>query len=338
MQKSLVSVIIINWNGKTHLINCLTSLSKVSYKPVEVILVDNNSKDDSVSSVQKIFPEVKIIRNKNNLGFCIANNIGFKNAKGKYVLFLNNDTIVTKDFLSPLVEKLEEKLQIGIVQPKIIFWGNKKLQSGAAFFTNTGFLYHFGFGKNPDDSKYNQPTRIYNANGACLFAKREAIEKVGLFDEDYFSYFEETDFCHRALLSGYEIWYEPKSIIYHLGMVDNSKHKSSLLVYNSFRNRIYTYLKNLSYKSLIKILPVHLAFCLLSFAAYLVLGKIDSAKAVVRALGYNLFNLNKIVKKRAYIQNKLRKAGDEVFLPVVTRNPRPIYYLRLFTGLEKYED
>ena len=335
---NLVSIIVVTWNGKELLKSCLTSIYSQSYKNIEVILVDNASSDNSVSFIKNKFPKVKIIVNKENAGFCKANNMGYKASKGDYVLFLNNDTLVTKNFLEPLIEKLGEKKNNGIVQPKIILYGNRKLQAGGAFFTNTGFLYHFGFGKNPDDPKYNIPMQIFSANGSCMLVKREVIEKIGLFDEDYFIYMEETDFCHRALLTGYQVWYESKAVIYHLGSMDNSQYKQSVLLYNSFRNRITTYLKNLEVINLVKILPLTIILYLFAVIIYLGLGKPGNSLAVIKALFYNIIHLDKTLRKRKTIQSQYRQLNDKKFLPTVTRNPRLDYYLKLFSGLENYQD
>ncbi len=253
---SKVSIIILNYNGCNHTVKCLESLDKVTYKNKEIILFNNGSTDDTSKIVKAKFPSVRLIEQKDNIGFCRGNNEAYKYAKGRYILFLNNDTIVTKKFLEPLVEKLEEDGQNGVVQPKIIFPKTNKLQSGCAFFTNTGFLYYYGYDKNPNDPLYNFPSKMYSASGSCMLVKREVIEKVDLFDEDFFSYFEETDFCHRALLAGYEIWYEPRSEIYHIGSIDNNREDPFIIQYNSFKNRICSYLKNLDKISLLIILSV----------------------------------------------------------------------------------
>src|SRR3989344_2256511 len=117
----LVSIIIVNWNARENLQECLSALFKISYKNYEVILVDNGSKDDSVKFVKSNYPDIKIVESGKNLGFAGGNNLGFKQARGKYVLFLNNDTIVTKDFLEKLVDFMEKRKDVGIVQPKILF-------------------------------------------------------------------------------------------------------------------------------------------------------------------------------------------------------------------------
>jgi len=222
---------------------------------------------------------------------------------------------------------------IGIVQPKIIFQKTKKLQAGCAFFTFTGYLYYLGFGKDPDDRKYNIPLQMHSANGACMLVRRKVIEKVGLFDEDFFLYFEETDFCHRALLAGYTIWYEPGAVIYHIGAVDNSRYKYSLLVYYSCRNRIVSYLKNLGIGSLLIVLPVHILLCIGLVFAYIFSGNPDSSLAVCKALISNIRNIRCTLKKRTYVQKHLRRLADSDFLPQVSRSPSLEYYVRLFNGV-----
>lgn len=333
-----VSIVILNYNGCKHTINCLDLLAKISYKDKEIILYNNGSTDDTGIMVKKRFPEVKLIERIGNIGFCRGNNDALQYCRGKYILFLNNDTLVTKNFLEPLIKRMEERKDIGIVQPKIILWKDKKLQAGGSFFTNTGFLYHYGYGKNPKDRKYNVPMPIFSANGSCMLVKREVIGKIGLFDEDYFSYLEETDFCHRALLSGYQVWYEPKGVIYHLGSMDNRQYKQSATLYNAFRNRLTTHLKNLELINLAKILPLTITMYLFAGIIYLSLGKPGNSLSVFKALFYNITHLGKTLNKRKTVQNKYRQLKDKDFLPAVTRNPRLDYYPKLFSGLEKYQD
>ncbi|KKU83771.1 hypothetical protein A2973_00650 [Candidatus Gottesmanbacteria bacterium RIFCSPLOWO2_01_FULL_49_10] len=333
-----VSIIILNYNGCRHTVDCLRSLAKISFVDYEIILYDNGSSDDTAQVVKKTFKHVRIIKIKQNVGYCKGTNDAYRYARGQYVLLLNNDTIVTKDFLTTLVRRMEEDPNNGIVQPKLIFQKTKKLQAGCTFFTNTGFLYYFGHGKDPNEPKYNVPMQMHSVNGACTLVKREVIEKIGLFDEDFFLYFEETDFCHRALLAGYKIWYEPKAVVYHLGGMDNSTYKYSQLVYNATRNRLMSYLKNLEAHSLLKVLPVHLLLNILSLFGFAILGKPENSLAVLKALMYNVSHLRSTWHKRVYVQTQIRRLPDNDFLPEVRRNPRLEYYTMLFNGLERYKD
>ena len=341
MINSLVSIVIVNWNGKKHLSYSLSSLKKINYPSFEVIVVDNGSTDGSIELVNSLTRNkkiIKLIKNKKNLGFAEANNIGFREAKGKYVLLLNNDTKVTPDFLKKLVDVMNENKKIGVVQPKIVFMDSKKLQAGGAFLTNTGFLYHFGYGKNPDEKKYNQPMDIFSANGSCMLVKREVIERVGLFDPDFFCYFEETDFCWRVWLAGYKIIYVPSSVIYHKGAQTAKRLKSSFVNYHSFKNRIASLIKNLGPAELFKTMPTHFLFCQLAFFAFLVMGKFSSDWAIQKAIGWNFLHLGNTLEKRKKIQNKIRKVSDRELMSKIKRSIKPLYYCHLFSGLKKYED
>lgn len=344
--KELVSIIIVNWNGKKQLADCLSSLEKIDYPSMEIIVVDNGSTDGSKKEIQKSKSKYqnnnlkfKIILNKKNLGFAKANNQGFKKAKGEYVLILNNDTKVTPDFLTKLVQVIKSDEKIGVVQPKIIFSDSGRLQAGGAFLTKTGFLHHLGFGKNPNDVKYNQPLQIFSANGACMLVRRQVIEKVGLFDPDFFCYFEETDFCWRVWLSGYQIVYAPRSVIYHRGRQTAIKLSSSFIAYHSFKNRICSLIKNLGTPKLVKTLPLNLLFSQATTLAYLVGGELLSAFAIQKAILWNMLNLRKTLKKRKKIQVSLRKISDSSFIPALTKSPRLSYYHHLFRGtIKDYEE
>ena len=333
-----VSIIILNYNGRRHTMDCLRSLAKISFVDYEIILYDNGSSDDTAQVVKKTFKHVRVIKIKQNIGYCKGTNDAYRYAKGKYILLINNDTLVTKDFLTTLVRRMEEDSKNAVVQPKLIFQKIKKLQSGCTFFTPTGFLYYFGYGKDPAAPRYNSPAELYSVNGACMLVRRDVIEKIGLFDEDFFLYFEETDFCHRVLLAGYKIWYEPKATIYHIGGADNSRYAYASLIYSAMRNRIGSYIKNLGVGSLMRVLPVHLFLCIASMAAYALTGRLASSLAVVKALFYNVVHIRSTLQKRAYVQTQIRKLPDKDFLPRVTRYPRPEYYVRLFTGLERYNE
>lgn len=336
-RKKLVSIVIINWNGIGDLKDLLPSLKKVKYKNFETIIVDHGSTDGSIEYVKKNYPKIKLLEKKRNLGFALGNNVGVKKAKGEYILLLNNDTIVKPDFLGRLVVGLEEE-NIGVVQPKIIFADSKKLQSAGTYFTNTGFLYHVGYNKDPNLAKYNKRKEIFSANGSCMLIKREVIEKVGLFDKDFFLYFEETDFCWRVWLAGYKIIYEPKAVILHKGGRATKRLPSSFVNFHSFKNRINTLIKNLGTFELMKVLPVHLFLCQVASISFLARGGIKVALLTQHAIFWNIFNLGRTLKKRKRVQEKIRKVGDRELMRTVKSKVRPPYYYYLFAGLEKYED
>ncbi|MEM4230750.1 MAG: glycosyltransferase family 2 protein [Candidatus Pacearchaeota archaeon] len=340
--KKLVSVIIVNWNGKNFLRECLTSLYSQNYKNIEVIFVDNNSNDGSVEYMKKNFPKTKIIVNKENLGFAEGNNIGYRHSAGDYILFLNNDTRVTKNFLTELIEVLESDKKIGGAQSKILLMDDPaRLDSVGAFLTNTGFLYHYGITKR-DSSKYNKQIDIYSAKGACMMFKREVLEKIKvegeIFDSRYFVYFEETDMCHRVWLAGYKIVFSPKSVIYHKMGGTSGNLDNSFVQYHSFKNRINSYIKNLALISLLKILPLHILMCE-AFAVFSLFRlKLQLFFSIQKAIIWNLMTLNKTLAKRKKIQEHIRKLNDKEFFHMIKKNVRITYYYNLFSGLRNYEE
>jgi GT2 family glycosyltransferase len=331
---SLVSIIISNYNGKEYLENCFSSLVRLNYSNYEIILIDNNSKDGSIEYTNNNYPQIKVIQNTENLGFAEANNIGYKNARGNYILFLNNDTTIDPNFLSILVEEIKKDKCIGGVQPKILQMDNpKKLNYVGGFLTSTGILYHFGCGKDADNPRYNQKLWIFSLIGAAMLFKREVLEKVGLFDKDYFAYFEETDLCHRIWLAGYKILYVPQAIIYHKGGGTSLRMNNSYIQFHSFKNRINSYIKNLNWLELLKILPLHVLLCL---AVSIVYPRYFSA--IQKAIWWNICYIKGTLKKRKNVQTDIRAIKDKNFIPCLKKKVRPSYYYYLFKGLEKYED
>ncbi len=331
---NLVSIIIPNYNGREYLENCFSSLAKLNYSNYEIILVDNDSKDGSIKFTKDNYPQIKVIHNKKNLGFAEANNIGYYEAKGDYILFLNNDIVVNPNFLTVLVEEIEKEKYIGGVQPKILQMNNhKKLDCVGGFLTSTGALYHFGYGKNADSPKYNQRLLIFSMKGAAMLFKREVLEKVGLFDKSFFAYFEETDLCHRIWLAGYKIFYVPRAIIYHKGGGTSGKMNSSYIQFNSFKNRINSYIKNLGWLELLKILPLNIFFCLavsIVYPRYFI--------AIHKAIWWNIRHIKETLEKRKNVQSNIRVISDKIFMPYLKKKVRPSYYYHLLKSLKDYED
>jgi GT2 family glycosyltransferase len=306
-----VSVIIVNWNGGEIFQNTLKSLTKLKYSSYEVIVVDNASTDGSIDNLKK---GIKLIKNKENLGFAGGNNVGLKYAKGKYILLLNNDTEVSPDLLNVLVAKLESNREFAVIQPKIYLMDEKgKLDNCGSFLTRIGFLEHWGFAKK-DAPEFNNERIIFSAKGACILVRKDVIEEVGLFDDDFGSYFEESDFCWRVWLAGYKILYYPKTYIYHKLAYTAKKMNPFSVNYHSYKNRINSLVKNLGLMNLVVILPVHLiAIEGLSFY-YILKLHLGEAWIIQKAIWWNIRFLPRTLKKRAKVQIRIRKKSDkEIF-------------------------
>ena len=279
-----ISIITINYNGLKD--TCALIESIPFREDMEVIVVDNASKQDEASIIQNKFPQVKVIKSKQNLGFAGGNNLGIKAAKGKYIFLVNNDTVF-KDFnLQSLIDRLESSPNIGIVCPKIRFaWGNNPLQfTGYTPLSKITIRNQaIGFGEE-ENGQYNTAHPTPYAHGAAMLIKREAIDKVGLMPECYFLYYEELDWSMMFTRAGYEIWYEPACTIYHKESQSTGQN-SPLRTYYITRNRLLLVKRNWNgfYK--------WLAYCYLTcivapkdFLKFAIQGKWSLSKAVCRGI------------------------------------------------------
>ncbi|MEK7526500.1 MAG: glycosyltransferase family 2 protein [Patescibacteria group bacterium] len=308
----LVSCIVVNWNGGKVFQDCLATLKKITYPNWELILVDNGSNDGSEEYPQKYKLPLKsyhLIKNTTNVGFAPANNQALEKAKGKYVLLLNNDTKVTPEFLQPLVEKLDSEEQVAALQPKIYLMDSDGLLDNAgSFLTWTGFLRHWGYMKK-DSPEFAKQADIFSPKGACVLIRKSVIDEIGLFDADFGSYFEETDFAWRVWLSGKRILYYPKSHIFHKLGYTARRLSGVELNYNNYKNRIASFIKNLEFGNLLMLLTFHIVVSLGLLISFLVIGKFKNALMIIRAYVWNFKNRKSTWEKRKLIQ-KMRKVPD----------------------------
>lgn len=327
----LVSVIIVNWDGLNWLKICLPSLSEVSYPNLEIIIVDNGSDDGSVRYIEEKYPQVLIIRNQTNHGFAAPNNQGIALARGQFVMFLNNDMRFDANFIEPLVQECQKE-GIGAAQPKIVLLDDKqRLDSVGSYLTVYGVLLHYGFGKKASKLAYNKSRDIFSAKGAALMVRRDVLANIGGFDQDFFAYFEETDLCWRIWLAGLRIRYVPRALVFH-GNGQTAQRINILTYYHSFKNRLATLIKNLSFWPLVQIVPLHLCLMMIVSFAYLVTGKVSVFWAIWRAIGWNIRELRSTVKKRNHVQSVIRKIPDMLVLRHLMR-PLPLsYFYYLFVG------
>jgi len=217
MNQPLVSIITVNYDHPEVTCLLLASLRKISYPNVEIFVVDNASPNDDPAIIKASYPEIIYIESKVNLGFAGGNNIAVRQAKGKYVLFINNDTEVDPGFLEPLVEKMEANPRIGAVSPKIKFFDEPDVLQ----FTGQGPInpytirsFGYGFGQK-DTGQFDKDTPTFFVHGAAMMIPMEVIRKTGLMADVYFLYYEELDWGARIRRTGYELWYVHNSTIWH---------------------------------------------------------------------------------------------------------------------------
>ncbi len=246
-----LSIITINFNGLKDTCELIESIPFSD--DLEVIVVDNASTQDEANIISKQYPHVKVIRSKQNLGFAGGNNIGIKEANGKYILLINNDTYFKEFNIDPLIERLDSTDKIGIVCPKLRFaWGNNPIQF--AGYTPLSPItvrnQAIGFGEY-DHGQYDIASPTPYAHGAAMLIKREAINKVGLMPECFFLYYEELDWSMMFTRAGYEIWYDPACTVYHKESRTTGQN-SPLRTYYIARNRLLLVKRN--YKGINKYL------------------------------------------------------------------------------------
>lgn len=250
MNQPFVCIIILNWNGLKDTIECIESLKKIKYQNYKIIVVDNASSNDEAYALREKYPEgIDILLAKENYGYTGGNNIGIEYALEKYnpdfILILNNDIIVDQDFLNHLVNVAQSDPQIGIVGGKVYYhrYPNLIQAAGAGLNMYFGKFYHIGDRK-IDHKRYDYQKRVDYVMGCCMLIKRKVIEKVGLLDERYFCYWDESDYCFRCHRVGYDVVYTPLAKIWHKNPVklkiwehsQNKGRKTILPYYFSTRN------------------------------------------------------------------------------------------------------
>jgi len=243
-----LSVVILSWNVRDLLLQCLRTIPvAVGSLPTETIVVDNASSDGSSDMVQREFPGVRLITNANNVGFTRANNQGIAASGGRYVLLLNSDTRLPPGALASLVQFMEQHSTVGACGPRLVqadgraqafvFGGDPTL----LYLLRRG-LYRLLWRKPLHDWRTNQIQEADWVSGACLLARREAIDQVGLLDENIFMYFEDNDWCLRFRKAGWKVYYNPKVEIVHLGGQSLAQNPEAQTAY--YRSLDYFYRKH----------------------------------------------------------------------------------------------
>ena len=303
----LVTVIVVNWNGRHLLSECLESLRKQKFRDFETILVDNCSSDGSGDWVRKYYPETKIISLSTNTGFSTANNIGFNKVKTKYVALLNNDAVAHPMWLENLVKGLETYGQAGAAASKILHYTNPDIidRAGDAY-TNAGVGLLRGRGMHANT--YDKQEWIFGACAAAALYRKSMIDDIGFFDEDFFLIYEDVDLSFRAQLNGYKCLYVPDATVYHKAS-STIVRDSDISIYYGHRNLEWVYFKNMPLRLLLGTIFFHMVHTVGSFLYFSSKGKIKSiTKAKVDALK----QIRSVFKKRQDVQN--RKQVDDAYL------------------------
>ena len=247
----LVNIFILNWNGKIITLDCLRSLEKVTHPNINLVLIDNGSTDGSVNLIKKEFPNIEIIQSKENLGYAGGNNYGFKNVKiqSEYSIFINNDTLVSPNFINPLIKPLKNDSLIMQTAPKIFYADDPNLLWFTGGYLNLlfGWIRHRGIRK-IDKGQYNNSTLIDYATGCCFCMRTKDFESFKMFDESFSMYGEDVDLSIRAQNIGLKCYYISKAKIWHYVSASyggNHSFSKNISKINSLFKLLYKYPKKL---------------------------------------------------------------------------------------------
>ena len=250
----LTSVVIPNYNGIRYLKNCLLSLQKCEGEDFEVIVVDNGSTDGSDLLPDSLKLNVRLIKLNENTGFAHAVNVGIREAKGEYVILLNNDTEVTGGFVSNLTGALKNNRNAFSASAMMVDMNNREVLDGAGdYYCALGWAFAYGKGKKTEEC--DKGRKIFSScAGACIYDKAK-LEITGLFDELHFAYLEDVDLGYRARIAGFDNIYEPAAVVYHAGSGFSGSRYNEFKIKLSSRNSVYLILKNMPILQLIINLP-----------------------------------------------------------------------------------
>ncbi|MCC4770979.1 glycosyltransferase [Methanosarcina sp. DH2] len=310
-----VSIIILNWNGKENTINCLEALKLTTYSNYETIVVDNGSTDGSTKYFKDNYPGIKLIENRTNLGFAEGNNVAIREVlikeKSKYISLLNNDTIVKPDWLEKLVEALESDEKIGSCQPKILSLINPDMIDAVGISIDRyGGAAQEGHNEK-DLGQYDQITEVFGVCAGAALYRAKMLGQIGLFDEDFFAYYEDVDLAIRARLFGWKSACIPQAVIYHIHSAtlgNDSPFKRYLLERNSY----YYVIKNLPMKTIMLFFISKVRSTFFSLISLTRNKKFSLIKSLIKGNLDALRNFPIVISKRAEIQAK-RSISEEDF-------------------------
>ena len=315
----LVSVVIPHYGGTDILGECLTSLNKCSYPNLEIIVVYNNSPDDSIQFIKSNFTEVKLIRSEFNRGFAGGCNFGVQHAKGEYLLILNNDTIHEPDWIDHLVNMLESNPNISSVQPKIKNYDKRDYfdYAGACGGFMDKYCFPFARGRifstvEKDEGQYDESIQIFWASGTAFLTRKNVFDKVGGFDEILFAHMEEIDYHWKTQMLGNEIWVEPASVIYHRGAVTLPV-SSPKKTYLNYRNSLILLLTNYPKMTPIRLLFPRLFLEFISLLKEVITFKWGHAFAILRSWMWILSHLSLLKKRRDVLKSDNMKIPILIF-------------------------
>lgn len=328
-----VAVIVPNWNGADFIVPCLKSLEQQSLKP-SIIVVDNGSQDSSVQIMKSKFKNIELLEFLDNAGFAGGVNRGIKKAikdKYEFVALFNNDAVADKNWLKNLVLAAGKHKKVGIITGKLMSANKKHIDSTGDLYSTWGLPFPRGRDQ-LDKGQFNKPGFVFGASGGASLYKTTMLKTIGLFDEDFFAYYEDVDISFRAQLAGWKVWYEPEAIAYH-ATGSTSKNIKGFATYQTFKNQPLLLIKNIPDKLMLKILP-RFMLAYLSISLSSLIGR--RSWPAFKGFCVMLYLLPKKLKERRSIKNSSQtdtKYIESILIDDLPPNATKLRKLRkVFTG------
>src|SRR6056297_1574912 len=313
------AVVILNWNGKKFLEQFLPALTKFTDDPdTEIVIADNHSNDDSIDFLHQSYPALRIIQLDKNYGYTGGYNKALQHVKAKYYLLINSDIEVTDNWLTPLIDLMDSDDKIAATQPKIKAYHQKSHFEYAG--ASGGFIDKLGYpfcrGRildtlEKDTGQYNDVREIFWATGACMVIRAKLFHHFGGFDDDFFAHMEEIDLCWRLKNSGYKIFVQPKSEVFHVG--GGTLPISPFKLYLNYRNNLFLLYKNLPTGKLFPTIFIRMVLDGLSASIYLLKFSFRNFTAVFKAHIHFYQSLKKLrLKRKKLLLNRSNSNHKEI--------------------------
>jgi len=310
LPEPLVSVIVVNYNGRHLLGDCFHSLTQQTYSNYEIILVDNGSKDDSTSFAKKHFPDVRIVKLSSNIGFAGGTNAGIREAKGEYLLTLNNDTCVFPDFIEKFIQPMMREFLVGMCASKMIF-PDKKINSTGICISRSGAAWNRGEFEQ-DNGQYNHVEEVFCPCAGAALYRRTMLDEIGLFDEDFFLFMEDVDLGFRGQLAGWKCIYVPEARVIHLHG-KTAGYLSDVSIYYVNRNIIWNVVKNFPPRTLILSSPWIIVRNFAVILYYIIQGH---GRVIIRSKTDMVKGILSMARKRKNIKKKVSVGTIEKWILV----------------------
>lgn len=313
----MLSIVVLNYNGKRFLDRCLNSVLSQNYSNFEIVFVDNASTDGSVKFIKNRFghdDRVRIVKNDKNYGPVEGNNIGIRhiNQQAKYVTLLNNDTELTNNWVETMIAAMESDPTIGAACSKQLQMdAPAKLQGVGSFIDQYGFSYQLGEGEINRGQYDHKILEIFTGGTTALIVRTELLKKIGMLDTKYSHGLDDVDLCWRIWLSGYKVVCISKCAMFHKVAGTTKRVHLDYVVFHREKNRIMTAIKNYSIAYQFRVLPFILTFDLLQILWFVLARKRSMFWAIVRALMWDIKHFKYIWSKRLHVQYRIRRVSDK---------------------------